>query len=877
MRQILLNSGGARVARMPRPTAGPGAVLVRVHYSLVSVGTEIAPLRRSVIGAAPDQPRLERGAAYLTLAGRYFQAALRDPRRAAVRLREIASRQIARIHPARAAVPVGVGGHRWSAANPNAILSRSTDALTIRTDDTPGGYQAISEAIPIPAGARPVIRLQGTVEAGAIAFGVLDAAAQRWIASRTYNAGPIDDAIVVDAATSTAMTLVVSTAGAPPPSRVTLIGVDVIMTGEDYRGASDLSDTGWSVGYSTAGEVIAVGEGVTDLAAGDLVACAGAGQANHADYIVVRRNLVCRVPRGCPAVDAASATVGAIALQGVRRAAPQLGEIACVLGLGLIGQLTVQLLKSAGCYVVGLDLSAERVRRATALGLDAGATDAEAIKPIVRDATGGRGADCTIMTAATKSDAVINLAMETTRAKGRAVIVGDVGLNVQRAVFYRKEIDLLMSTSYGPGRYDSRYEDEGVDYPYAYVRWTLNRNMQAYLDLIARGSVRFEPLVDRIVSIEEAPQVYQALAKADGELPLGVVIRYPSEAATSPDPSAAARIIVIRGHRAVPAGPVKWALVGVGAFGTSMLVPQFQKHPQQFFLHAVVSRNGSRGGNFAREHRVPIFTSDLDEVLADPDIGLIVVATRHRDHASQVVRALEAGKHVFVEKPLAVDWKQLADLAAAYERVDPKPIVMVGFNRRFSPALLNVRELVAPRRAPLAINYRVNAGYLPLDHWVQGSDGGGRNVGEACHMYDTFRSLARAPVRGVTAQAFDPGASAAYLRNDNFSATITYEDGTLASLIYTALGPKELGKERLEIFCDGEAYVIDDYKTLRRASDGAVLWESREIDKGHAAEIVRLADALRRGMPPIAFDELVETTAVSLQIEDLLFGRHGPE
>jgi predicted dehydrogenase/threonine dehydrogenase-like Zn-dependent dehydrogenase len=871
MRQILLNAAGARVARMPRPAPEPGAVLVRVHYSLVSVGTEIAPLRSSFSDAATDRPPLERGAAYVTVASRYFRAALRDPRKAAVRLRDIAARELSRMRPSSASVPIAIGGRRWSVANPAAVLSRSGDALTIVSDDSPGGYQAVSDAIAIPKGTAPVVRLQGAVVRGAIAVGVLDDTQQHWLASRTYQEGALDDAIVVEPGASTAITVVISTAGAPPPSQVTLVGVDVVMSaGEDAGGAGDLNDKGWNVGYSAAGEVIAVGDGITDLAVGDLVACAGAGQANHADYVLVRRNLVCRVPPACPPMLAASATVGAIALQGVRRAAPQLGEVACVLGLGLIGQLTVQLLRAAGCRVIGLDLSPGRVERAMSLGLDAGASDPESVKRLVRDATVGHGADCTIMTAATKSDAVINLAMETTRRKGRAVIVGDIGLRAERDLFYRKEIDLLMSTSYGPGRYDRRYEDDGIDYPYAYVRWTMNRNMEAYLDLISRGSLKVEPLIDRIVSIEEAPQLYETLAKSESELPIGVVVRYPNDALARGG-SEVTRI-VLRGHRPVPAGPIKWALVGAGSFSTSMLVPQFQRHSQDFFLHAVVSRSASRGGNFAREQRVPVFTSQLDDVLSDPEIGLVVIATRHRDHASQVVRALEAGKHVFVEKPLCLDWAQLEAVVRAYERLDRKPMLMVGFNRRFSPALTKVRELLPVGRGPLMIDYRLNAGYIPLDHWVHGPDGGGRNIGEACHMYDVFRSLAGAPVRALSAHAIDPR-STAYLRNDNFVATAAYEDGTVATLTYTAMGPKAVGKERIEIFCDGDAYVIEDFKQLVRGSDGTTLWEARDPDKGHATEIGRLVQAVRAGEAPIPFDELVETTALSLHVEDLLVGR----
>jgi predicted dehydrogenase len=466
--------------------------------------------------------------------------------------------------------------------------------------------------------------------------------------------------------------------------------------------------------------------------------------------------------------------------------------------------------------------------------------------------------------------------MDVTRAKGRAVIVGDIGLNAQRATWYRKEIDLLMSTSYGPGRYDASYEQQGHDYPFAYVRWTLNRNMQAYMECAARGQVRFDPLVDRVVNIDDAPEVYRELADDRGEPPLGVLIKY-SVVAAAQEEIAATRIS-LRGSRTPPQGPTKWALVGAGAFGTAMLVPQMHKRSDAFFLHAVVSRTAAQSGNFARERRVPVVTADLGDVLADPAIGLVVIATRHHEHAPQVVRALDAGKHVFVEKPLAITWSELENVVAAYERQPAPPLLMVGFNRRFSPGIQKVREVTASRRAPLVIQYRLNGGYIPLDHWVHGPQGGGRNIGEACHMYDVFRALAGAPVTTVSAQAIMPG-SLPYLRNDNFSATLTYADGSVANLTYTSLGPKSgLGKERIEVFCDGEAFVVDDFKSLTRASDGAVLWESREADKGHAHQMSLLADALLGGTPaPVAFDELVETSAVALQIEDLLGGRGVPD
>jgi predicted dehydrogenase/threonine dehydrogenase-like Zn-dependent dehydrogenase len=745
MRQLLMNMSGVTVARMPRPVVERGTVLIRVRYSLVSVGTEVAPLRPSSV-SAPDTPAVERHLERARLLKHYFRASLRDPHKAARRLSQIAERRLSRTRQA------GSGGNELSA--------------------------------------------QPT--------------------------------------------------------------------------ASDLNAQGWGIGYSVAGEVVAVGDGVADLAAGELVAAAGAGQANHADYVNVPRNLVCRVPNGCALKAAASATVGAIALQGVRRAAPQLGERICVIGLGLIGQITVQLLKAAGCYVIGLDLDPTRVARATALGLDAGASDADTCKALVRDATAGRGADRTLMTAATKSNTVVNLAMELTRARGTVVIVGDVGLNVERATFYRKEIDLLMSTSYGPGRYDASYEAEGHDYPYAHVRWTLNRNMQAYLELIGNGRVSVDALIDRVVAIEDAPAVYAELAKAEAVLPLGVVIHYPDANVPDVEPTR----LTLHGHRRAVPGRINYALVGAGAFGTGMLVPQMRKRSDRFHLRGVVSRTGTQGSNFARDNQVEILSSDLDAVLKDPEFALMVIATRHHEHADQVVRSLAAGKHVFVEKPLAITWEELDRVVDTYAGLHAAPLLMVGFNRRFSPALQKLQRRVAVRRAPLVVQYRLNAGYIALDHWVHGPQGGGRNIGEACHMYDVFRFLAGAPVRSIDAAAIDPG-SLPYARSDNFAVTLTYEDGSIASLVYTALGPKSgLGKEHITVFADGEAFVVDDFKKLTQASDGKVLWQSSEPDKGHAEELSRLGDAIATGAPaPIPFEELVETTAAALAVDDLIHGR----
>ena len=460
--------------------------------------------------------------------------------------------------------------------------------------------------------------------------------------------------------------------------------------------------------------------------------------------------------------------------------------------------------------------------------------------------------------------------MEVTRAKGTVVIVGDIGMKVERPAFYRKEIDLLMSTSYGPGRYDRSYEEDGRDYPYGYVRWTLNRNMQAYLALIGEGRIDMDALTDLVVPIDQAPEAYRLLAEPGAQKPIGVLLHYPQPQA-GPAVEFDRTAVTIRGHARVPAGGARYALVGAGGFGTAMLVPMMARQKGLFHLRGVVSRDAVRGGNFARTQRVETLASDLGALVTDPGFDLFVIATRHHEHADQVARCLAAGKHVFVEKPLAITWDQLDRVATLYEGLGEKPLVMVGFNRRFAPAIEKLSEIVADRRAPLTVAYRLNGGYVAPDHWVQGPEGGGRNIGEACHMYDLFRRLAGAPVASITARAIDPG-DRPYLATDNFAASLTYQDGSLANLVYTALGPKAgLAKERIEVFCDGEAYIVDDFRRLIRASDNAVLWQSDEADKGHAAELAAFGRALAAGGPaPIAFGEIVETTAVALHIEDLL-------
>ena len=872
MRQLVMTTGGVRVARMPRPAVGPGMVLVRVRYSLISTGTELSALRPSPSDGTSSPAATVQ--ASVGLARHYMRAALNDPQKAARRVARIA-RDAARAVKPRPIVKqkpaLTVGDLQWTRSSA-AALERDGRTLLLTTNGDPGAYQALSQAIEIPAGCVPIVKVTGAVESGAVTLGLLNEARDAWLGSRVYRTGPFSDQLIFEPGSSKHFTVVVAGGGDSGPARLRLDTIDVTLPPALADGLpySELDDQGWNIGYSAAGEVVAVGDGVTDLGAGDLVACAGAGYANHADYVSVPRNLVCRIPAGCSLELAATATVGAIALQGIRRARLELGERVAILGLGLIGQITTELVRAAGCTAIGMDLDPSRVARAQRAGLDAGAPSVDELKALVRDRTRGHGVDRTIVTAATKSDAVVNLAMEITRAKGTVVLVGDVGLNIQRPAFYRKEIDLLMSTSYGPGRYDAAYENEGRDYPFAHVRWTLNRNLESYLETIAARRIDVQRLIDRVVPVDRAPALYAELVRPDAETPLGVLIQYPDDTRTISEP-ADSPAIHLRGARPPRDGALQYALVGAGAFGTGMLVPQMEKRRDLFFLRAVVSRNTTQGGNFARAQQVDLLATELAPVLSEPSIDLVVIATRHHDHAAQVAQALEAGKHVFVEKPLALTWDDLDRVVAAHESRSTSPALLVGFNRRFSPALQTLRRVLADRRTPLMINYRLNGGYIPLDSWIQGLQGGGRNIGEACHMYDVFRFLAGAPVVTLSATAINPG-TLPYLRSDNFSATLAYGDGSVAHLMYTALGPKEgLPKERIEVFCDGDAYIVDDFKSLTRASTSTTLWHAPETDKGHFEELSRFGEAIRSGgESPIPFDEIIETSGVALAIEEML-------
>lgn len=628
-------------------------------------------------------------------------------------------------------------------------------------------------------------------------------------------------------------------------------------------------DTPIPLGYSCSGVVLEVGDGVDGLQPGDRVACGGVGYANHAGVNLVPRNLCVRIPNrsnGAAAdplsfEQAAFATIGAIALQGVRQATLTLGERVCVIGLGLIGQLTVQICKASGCRVLGADIDPVKLELARRLGCDRAVASQE-LEHAVSAFTQGVGADAVILTAAAKGSELIALAGEVSRLKGRVVVVGLVGMELPRDLYYKKELDLRLSMSYGPGRYDPEYEERGHDYPLPYVRWTEQRNLQAFLELVADGRVDVDALISHRFPFDNALDAYGLIT--GGKVPsLGVVLEYPNEPErgrirVGPDPNPAAP------------GSLVMGLIGAGNFAKSVLLPRFKKQdPIQ--LRGVVTARGMTAKAVAQQFGFAYCAGDVEAILGDEHVNTVLIATRHNLHGPLVCRALDAGKHVFVEKPLCLGPEDLDAIVDRCTRTGREfPILMVGFNRRFSPFILRARDVLSSRKTPLVASYRVNAGFIPKDSWIQDpAEGGGRIVGEVCHFVDTLRFLVGAPVRGVQAasiQARDEG----MVSRDSVAITLTYSDGSVGTILYHSLGNGSYPKEKLEAAADGVVLALDDYRRLDIHGRKTEKMKGKQ-DKGFDAEIGAFVEAVRNGgAAPIPFEEILETTRVTFAVHQAL-------
>jgi len=610
------------------------------------------------------------------------------------------------------------------------------------------------------------------------------------------------------------------------------------------------------LGYSAAGHVTAVGANVTGYEPGQLVACCGAGFACHAEVNAVPRLLTAAAPAGVTAEQAAYATVGSIALQGIRNTDARVGETVAVVGLGLIGQLAVMLLRASGCRVIGLDVSPKRVEQAIANGAVAAfAGEGPAIEEAVMKATRRRGADAVLITAATKSNTPVELAARIARDRAKVVMVGVTGMDIPRNDYYHKELTFIVSRSYGPGRYDTQFEEKGHDYPIGYVRWTEQRNLEAFLDLCALGAIKPETLTTHRFPIADAVKAYEMIL--DGKEPyLGVVLEYPVEANSPPTSSVILRE-TLPASEGTSKSTVGVSFIGAGNFARGVLLKNL-KSLSGVEYRGILTASGQSAVSAGSKYGFAFCTSEVDEILRDTATHAVFIATRHSQHAELVVKALNAGKAVFVEKPLAVNTEQLEQVREAAALSSRG--VMVGFNRRFSPMAISLKNHFAGVH-PLSVHYRVNAGTIPAEHWVSDPAEGGRIIGEGCHFLDFFAFLTDSSPVSADRIAVDRSSP------DDVQLLLTYADGSVCHLTYTTTGAKATSKERVEVFGGGRSGILDDYRLLQldigsKRVVNQKAWFSQ--DKGHAAEIAQFIEAVSQNRPmPISLDSLLATTEAS--------------
>ena len=634
----------------------------------------------------------------------------------------------------------------------------------------------------------------------------------------------------------------------------------------------EAKEQGKTTGYSISGVVVEVGTGVKKYKPGDRVAAAGAGYASHAEFVSVPENLVMRVPEGLDLKYASTVTLGGIAMQGVRRADLTLGEYCVVFGAGILGLLTVQLLKLAGVRVITIDLDDRRLQLAKQFGseLTISAQNGNPVQTVDHH-TGGYGADAVIFTAATSASEPLSQSFQMCKRKGRVVMVGVSGMDIQRQDMYVKELDLILSTSYGPGRYDTRYEEKGLDYPYAYVRWTENRNMMEYLRLLNNGQLHLDTMIDDIYPVSEVTQAFDSLKNQDKK-PLLVLLDYgPVDDIT--DITQRYRTnerSVSFSRQPVSRDTINIGLIGAGNFATSVHIPNIIKLKDKYRLYAVSGLTGVSVKYIAEKYGAEYATTDYEKIINDEAVDLVMICTQHNSHAKLVLNALEAGKHVFVEKPLAVNQQELDAIKSFYDAQNENdknvPLLMVGFNRRFSPYNRAIKKLTDTRVNPLQIRYRMNAGYLPPDHWV--FDQGGRIIGEACHIVDLMTYFTGSKIKHFYSDSIVPK-NEKILHEDNKTIVLQYEDGSLCTIDYFSTGNAGLSKEYMEIHFDGKSIVMDDYKQLKGYGIEPENVKQTDSPKGHLEELIVLHSELRQRSNelPIPLWDMLQTTEISILLD----------
>lgn len=607
-------------------------------------------------------------------------------------------------------------------------------------------------------------------------------------------------------------------------------------------------NTPMPLGYSSAGIIVELGAGMEEFHVGQRVACAGGGYAVHAEFNIVPKNLITPIPNEVSLDAAAFTTLGAISLHGFRLAETQLNDNVAVIGLGLLGLLTAQIAKAAGCKVFGIDTQTARVELAKTFGIEACAR--QAAEQNGAAFTKNQGFDAVIICADTTANDPVELAGVICRDRGKVVATGAVGLDLPRKVYYEKEISFINSRSYGPGRYDPTYEEKGVDYPLGYIRWTEGRNFATIIDLIANGSLTVEPLISHHFPIEQADQAYELITGKTKQPFLGVLLRYSGENKTidrAPIQYSTAALD--------PNTPLRFGVIGAGNFANATLLPRVMKL-SGIELVGISSNNGLSAAHSAKKFGFQYATTGADQIISDVKINAVAILTRHNTHAGLSLKALSSGKHVFVEKPLAMDRSELDQIQQTISR-SGSPLLMVGYNRRFAPHSIQLKKFLTERAEPIFARYTVNAGYIPKNHWVHDPQvGGGRMIGEGCHFIDLLTFFIGKKPISVRASALPDGGK---YQQDNMTVTIGFEDGSIGVVDYLANGDKSHSKERVEVFCGGSVAILNDFRELTLIRDGSkkIIKDRLRQDKGHQAEMVAFAAAMQTGAPPIPYDELI--------------------
>jgi len=615
-----------------------------------------------------------------------------------------------------------------------------------------------------------------------------------------------------------------------------------------------------ALGYSLSGTVVRMGRSVTDFAVGDRVACAGEGYACHAEYVAVPRNLLAKVPEGVSMREAAFTTLGAIAIHGFRRSSSALGESVAVIGAGLVGNLVVQVCKAAGCRVVALDVRRERLELASSLGADLTIEIADPnLLNHISHFSMGRGVDAVIVCASGQSNDPVNLASKLARDRAKVTIVGRVGMGFDRKDYYQKELDVSMSRSLGPGRYDVRYEEQGSDYPAGYVRWTLNRNMEAFLGMLANKTIKVGELVGQEYPVDKAAEAYEALKTSTK---VALLIRYSPEQVPAETPAESK--VASRRVR----GAIGVAIIGPGNYAKETLLPLL-RGSKKVSLNWVIASDPIHARQVAQRYRFERFATGLEDALADPKTDLVIISTPNYMHAKMTTECARAGKAVFVEKPLCITPDELKEVVRVQKETGAR--IIVGFNRRYAPLVLRMKSLLSQLDGPFLVSYRVNADLVPATKWSQDPNlGGGRVIHEACHFFDFFNFILGASGPTVSVTSTDINSSTVVAR-DNFVAVLKYTDGSVASLTYSALGARSMERERIEVFAQGHAFALSDFKSLKIYGQKQEEVSLGTQDKGHAAELEEVFNTLSsKPSSLITFEDAVEAMKTTFEVDSKL-------